>query len=157
MSQQAEDAAQQLIQASSHGVLSTFTVVESESYPFGSLVPYAFDDCLRPVLLISRLAKHTRNIGVHPEVSLFILDSAKGKPDVQTLARITLLAKAEQLDDFTIQERYFQSFPQTRPYFEELDFEFYRLQPVKLRYIAGFGKAYWLNIDKVFAPNGSKI
>lgn len=145
-----------LLLAQDVGTLSTHSA-DCPGYPFGSLVPVAFDDVNRPVLLLSRLAQHTRNIAEKPKLSLMLSDiSELGNNDVQTCARVTLLAEAEKLDIETEAQtiaRYCRFYPQAESYYQELDFDFYRLKPEKVRFIAGFGQIHWLNPEQLFTLN----
>jgi len=126
-------------------------------YPFGSIVPVGFDDINRPVLLISRLAQHTRNIAENPKISLMLSDIAQlGNRDVQTCARVTILGQAEKLiigENAETVARYCRYYPQAESYYKELDFDFYRLTPEKVRFIAGFGQIHWVESERLFTVN----
>lgn len=112
-------------------------------YPFVSVVPYVVDEQAWPIILVSRLAEHTRNIDADARVSLFVREAAS---DVQAGARVTLLGKAIYLEDpRPIKDRYFRYFEQARNYHEALDFDFYRIEPVTLRVVAGFARVHWLS------------
>ncbi|HSQ04295.1 MAG TPA: pyridoxamine 5'-phosphate oxidase family protein [Burkholderiales bacterium] len=125
-----------------HAVLGTLSLA-LPGYPFVSIVPYVLDERAWPVVLISRLAEHTRNVAADPRVSLFSHD-AKG--DVQAGARVTLMGNARMLErPNPIQERYFRYFPQARSYHDTLDFDFYRIEPVTLRVVAGFARVHWIS------------
>lgn len=56
----AQDA-RRWLRAHRYGLLSTHSRAV-EGYPFGSVVPYVLDHEACPVLLVSRLAEHTRNL-----------------------------------------------------------------------------------------------
>jgi len=138
------------LRAHHHGLLSTHSRAVG-GYPFGSVVPYVLDHQARPVLLISRLAEHTKNLAGDARVSLLIHDPAD---DVQAQARVTLLGKAERVEDpLTIEARYERYFPATRGYRTQLDFEFWRIAPVTLRAIAGFAKAHWVSREAYAPPS----
>jgi len=138
------------------GSLSTHSS-DCPGYPFGSIVPVGFDDVNRPILLISRLAQHTRNIAENPKISLMLSDITQlGNRDVQTCARVTLLGLAEKLNvDEHAQTvaRYCRFYPQAESYVKELDFDFYRLVPEKVRFIAGFGQIHWIEPEQLFTVN----
>lgn len=138
------------------GVLSTHSA-DCPGYPFGSLLPLSFDYSYRPVVLISRLAQHTKNIQASPLLSLLVSDADQvGFADVQTCSRVTVLAAAEPLDaerDAKTLRRYGRFFPEADSYHKELDFDFYRLQPVKVRFIAGFGQIHWVAPEQLFTAN----
>ncbi len=130
--------ASRLLCSCTHGVLSTIAE-DLVGYPFGSILPYCLDQQGYPVILISRLARHTRNIHADNRVSLLVAES--GVANIQKAARLTLVAKTQALaPDADVCHRYFRYFPHTRQYTDELDFEFHRLLPVSCYYVGGFGR-----------------
>jgi len=145
-----------LLLGSDYGTLSTHSA-DCLGYPFASIVPVGFDDLNRPIVLISRLAQHTANIAENAKVSLFLNDAhQRDYEDVQTCARITLLAQAQRLDidaDTNTVRRYCRFYRQAESYYKELDFDFYRLEPEKLRFIAGFGQIHWIAPERLFTKN----
>lgn len=156
LSRPAGDAARQVLSGHFFGVLSTHSL-KFAGYPFGSVVPYCLDYAGTPLILISRLAQHTRNIQENPRLSLLILErAAENRGNVQTDARLTLLGQAvpvAQTDIATCAARYYRHFPDTVGYHTELDFEFYTLQIETLRSISGFGQARWLSPGQVIQPS----
>ncbi len=136
------------------GVLSTLSR-KFDGYPFGSIVPFVLDHAARPVILISRLAEHTQNIAGDPRVSLFVRDAGT---DPQKTARLTLLGDALPAGDDTseLQIRYLRYFPDAARLMALRDFEFFRLAPVALRYIQGFGDMDWITADS-YAPPANAI
>lgn len=147
------ESARQVLQSLFCGVLSTHSLAHP-GYPFGSLVPYCLDETGSPLILISGLAQHTKNIEANDKVSLTLLEQAKG--DVQQSERLTLLADAIALDAYEIEQaaqRYYAHFPQSIGYHDQLDFRFYRLKATHSRYIEGFGKAHWVGPDSVLVAN----
>jgi len=69
--------------------------------------------------------------------------------DIQAHGRLCIIGNMELLssDDSTNQERYFRQFPNARIYGGTHNFSFYRLRPISIRYIGGFGAIHW------FEPN----
>lgn len=146
------DAARRLIREHFWGVLSTHSK-KYPGYPFGSVVPVCPDYNGMPLILISKLAQHTQNIQETPQVSLTLVENADSGR-VQTEARVTLLADAHPLPAEAVDaaaERYYRYFPDSRGYHSELDFVFYRLHPITVRYIGGFGKIHWLSPELLTA------
>ena len=47
-------------------------------YPFGSIAPYTLNHDGEPIILISTIAQHTRNIKENNKVSLTVFDPARG-------------------------------------------------------------------------------
>ncbi len=134
------------------GVLSTHSL-ELPGYPLGSLVPYSLDRQGRPLILISHLAQHTRNLAADPRCALTLVEPGEG--DAQQRMRLSLVAEVRQIGDGVAEqaERHFRYFPAARPYFESLNFSFYRLEPVRAHLVGGFGAARWLGADRLLTVN----
>lgn len=147
LSKAAEQARRLLLQESA-GILSTHSQAVP-GYPFGSVVPYCLDLNGRPVILISTIAQHTKNIMADGRVSLTVTQS--GHVDVQAASRVTLLANASCVGGVNEKEvlRYYEFFPDSRDYHSTHDFDFYTLEAVKIRFIGGFGEIYWLEPSDV--------
>jgi len=145
------EAARQVLQEQFAGILSTHSV-EYPGYPFGSVVPFCLDESGQPLILISALAQHTRNIIANPKVALTLLDQGEG--DVQQDARLSLLADTVEVDNIdSCAERYYRYFPNNKGYHDQLDFRFFRLHVIQLRYIGGFGRIQWLAPEQVVQAN----
>jgi putative heme iron utilization protein len=127
------------------GVLSTHSKA-MPGFPFGSVVPYCLDAQGRPLILISRIAQHTHNLRLDPKCSLLV--SQRGAEDVQAAGRLTVLAEACPLQGDAADAaaaRYYRYFPESSDYHRAHDFDFWVLQPVRHRYIGGFGAIHWLD------------
>ena len=156
-----EKEVNRLIESQRNAMLSTYAEVNSgvnsekcraAGFPFGSVVRYVIgrsdEYAGMPILMLSRIAEHSKHISQNHKVSLLISDQ-ETHSDVQKTARLTLLGSMIKLDadDPALQhdaERYFQEFPEARDYFKLLDFDFYYLCVEQKRYVAGFGRAHWL-------------
>lgn len=146
-------AARQLLSGRLRGTLATQSR-EHPGFPFGSLLPYSIGRDGWPLILISHLAKHTRNLADAPKCCLTICESGQG--DIQTLMRLTCLAVAEPLPDIpkALAERHFRYFPEGSIYHRELNFHFYRLLPERFYFVGGFGSARWISRDRLETHNG---
>ncbi|WP_066246111.1 HugZ family protein [Beggiatoa leptomitoformis] len=144
--------ARALLLENKHGVLSTL-LADDPQYPFGSIVPYCLDRLGNPLILISRLAQHSKNILAHPKVSLTINQATTG--NVLMAPRLTCLADVGSLatDDEDSKTRYYRYYPEGEAYHQQLDFHFYRLIIKKALYIGGFGRIEWLASDELVKPN----
>jgi len=147
------NAARSLFLQESFGVLSTISL-DVPGYPFGSITPYCPDRQCRPIIYISRIAQHTRNILADSRVSLTVFDNS-GDGDVQARGRITCIADARPLDEEErdVRERYFRYFPSARQYAETHDSEFFWLDLVRVRFIGGFGQIYWIEPSGFMTAN----
>jgi len=138
------NAAQALLEQQRQGVLATLSVRHA-GWPFTSLAPFALGPRGEPLLALSDLAEHTRNLRADARASLFIHDGGG-----QAGARLTLLGKLERLPsgdaEAAARHRYVERHPESAAYFAELaDFHVYRLQVTAARFIAGFGDMGWLD------------
>ena len=152
MSVKARKHARELLLKEYRGVLSTHSKA-MPGFPFGSVVPYCLGVQGWPLILISRIAQHTHNLRQDAKCSLFV--GERGAEDVQAVGRLTLLAEARQLCDQDAIEaaaaRYYRYFPESQDYHRAHDFDFWVLEPVRWRYIGGFGAIHWL--DQVALAN----
>lgn len=134
--------ARRFLRSSHNAILSTHCV-KFAGYPFGSVAPFVVDHSGQPLILISTLAEHTRNIMADCKASVLVFASSD---DLQANARLTLLGDMEQTDkhDPLLRARYLRFFPEAEQYFSAHDFYFYRLHIKQARYIAGFGSMSWI-------------
>ncbi|HQN64339.1 MAG TPA: DUF2470 domain-containing protein [Methylophilus sp.] len=143
--------ARQFLRSTRSGILSTHSA-KYTGYPFGSVAPFVLDHAGNPIILISNIAEHTKNITANPKVSLLVFAGAE---DLQANARLTLLGEARLIDksaDSDLRARYLRYLPQAATYFDMHDFAFYRIQTTHVRYIGGFGKMSWMEADSITAP-----
>jgi putative heme iron utilization protein len=115
-------------------------------FPFGSLMPFALDPQGRPIFLISNMAMHTQNLKADPRASLF-LGPADAGADPLGAARATLVGTAEPIPQAAIpaaRELYLARHEQSRYWVDFADFSFFRLEPVDVYYVGGFGTMGWV-------------
>jgi putative heme iron utilization protein len=147
-------SARNLFLQQSFGVLATISL-DLPGYPFGSVTPYCADEQGRPVIYISRIAQHTKNIIADRRVSLTVLENGLSD-DVQAQGRLTCIADAVPVgsdNEAAASQRYFRYFPSARQYEQTHDFVFFRLEAVRIRFIGGFGRIYWLEPEEFLVPN----
>jgi heme iron utilization protein len=137
--------ARRMLRAHRYGALGTLSK-KFDGYPFGSITPYLVDHDGSLLILISTLAEHTKNIRHDPRVSLITHDQLD--PHIQTQGRVTVVGNA-RLEQNREQAgmRYLRYFPEALTYFAMHDFSFYRIRPIAIRYIGGFGKIHWVNME----------
>ncbi|MGO9445904.1 MAG: HugZ family protein [Thiobacillaceae bacterium] len=133
--------ARRFVRAHPHGVLATLSK-RLDGYPFGSVAPFVTDQTGAPIILISTLAEHTKNIAADARVSLIVHPCAQ---DMQTAGRVTITGQAIRLPDkASLRPRYLRYLPAAEQYFDMHDFNFYRIEPAAIRFIGGFGKIHWI-------------
>ncbi|HEY3794853.1 MAG TPA: DUF2470 domain-containing protein [Bradyrhizobium sp.] len=131
--------ARSLLRRSRQGALAT--LMASSGDPYCSLVNVASHPDGSPILLISRLALHTRNILDDSRVSLMLDERTAGDP--LEGARIMLAGRAEQAkgdDEPVLRRRYLAAHPSAEAFVEFKDFSFFRIRPVDAHLVAGFGR-----------------
>jgi putative heme iron utilization protein len=134
-------------------VLSTISI-DVPGYPFGSVTPYSVDDHCCPVVYISNIAQHTKNIIADSRVSLTVVEGSSNSIDVQAQGRVTCVANARPIENEPdVPARYFRYFPSARQYDQTHDFSFFRLELVRVRFIAGFGQIHWIEPDEFMTTN----
>ena len=133
-----------LLHSAQHSTLASQSL-QMPGYPYATVLPNVLDDYHRPVLLISALAEHTKNILANGRVSISIVEPGCG--NVQAGARLSIIGDAEQFEaDEALKSRYLRYLPDAEQYLM-LDFMFFRIQPQRIRYIGGVGKMGWLEAD----------
>jgi putative heme iron utilization protein len=147
-------SARRLFLQESFGVLSTLSL-DVPGYPFGSVTPYCADEAGRPVIYISGIAQHTKNIKADSRVSLTVVDSHTNGGDVQSRGRVTLIGNAAPVppDDQRTRQRYFRHLPESQQYEQTHDFVFYRIDLIQLRFIGGFGQIHWVKPAEFLIDN----
>lgn len=130
-----------LLHLAPHGVLATHSL-QAPGFPYATPVPYVLDESHRPVLCISALAEHTKNLRADTRTSFCVI--APDTTDVQASARLTMVCEAEWFDpsDY-LRARFLRYEPGAETHLQ-LDFSFVRLVPKRLRFITGVGSMGWL-------------
>src|SRR6266436_9322413 len=130
--------ARSLLRRSRQGALATLMTGSGD--PYCSLVNLASHPDGSPILLISRLAVHTRNILADARVSLMLDERAAGDP--LEGARIMLAGRAEAGNDDVgiLRRRYLNAHPSAEAFADFKDFSFFRIQPTGAHLVAGFGR-----------------
>lgn len=143
--------ARQMLRAHRYGALGTLSK-KFDGYPFGSITPYLVNHDGSLLILISAIAEHTKNIQHDPRVSLITHDQRDTQ--IQTQGRVTLIGNAQLAEDKAqVGARYLRYFPEAQTYFSMHDFAFYRIAPVAIRYIGGFGRIHWVATEDYLCPN----
>lgn len=136
-------------------ILASIATLSTQSrkhagFPFGSLMPFALDDSGRPLLLISNMAMHTQNLKADARASLFVTNAAPAD-DPLGAARATLVGNALPVPSEDLahaREQYLARHPGSSYWVDFSDFSFFRLNPVELYYVGGFGVMGWVAADE---------
>jgi putative heme iron utilization protein len=134
-----DPAPRALMQAQATAALGTLM----DGAPYVSLVPVAFDSDGSPLLLLSRLAQHTKNLLADPRVSL-LFDGTAGLEEPLTGPRLTVLGSAAPCSDPRALERYLALHSSAATYAGFSDFDLYKVTIGRGHLVAGFGKIRWV-------------
>ncbi len=127
---------------------SLATLMAGDGTPYASLVLYATLPDATPILLLSALAEHTKNLAADPRGSLLI-DGTAGLADPLTGARATLVGRLEEVDGDLARPRYLARHPSSETYVGFGDFRFYALRPARAHLVAGFGRIHWIDAGDI--------
>jgi heme iron utilization protein len=143
-------AAKKLLREGRSGALATLMPPTGD--PYCSLVNVATAADGAPLLLISRLAVHTKNILADPRVSLMLDERKEGDP-LQG-ARVMLMGTAAATDDAEARRRYLARQPEAEMFAGFADFAFYRMELKAAHLVAGFGRIVDLKPQDVLTEVG---
>jgi putative heme iron utilization protein len=126
--------------------------------PYASLVNVATDIEGQPLILVSTLAWHTRNLLADGRASLMVAEPpASG--DALTGPRVTVMGRFVPSESEQVRRRYLARHPQAALYASFGDFGFWRMEPELAHAVAGFGRIETLNVNEVFpsAPDMAEL
>ncbi len=141
-------SAKKLLREGRSGALAT--LMPGSGDPYCSLVNIATAADGAPLLLISKLAVHTKNILADPRVSLMIDERKEGDP--LEGARVMLMGTAVVTDDPAIRRRYLARQPEAEMFAGFADFSFYRINLKAAHLVAGFGRIVDLKPQDILTP-----
>jgi heme iron utilization protein len=129
-------AVRKLLRESRSGALAT--LIPGSGAPYCSLVNVASAADGAPLLLISTLALHTKNIAADSRVSLMLDERKEGDP-LQG-ARVTLMGHAGVTQDANDKRRYLARQPESEMFAGFADFAYYRIDIERAHLVAGLGR-----------------
>jgi len=128
-------AAKKLLREGRSGALAT--LMPGSGDPYCSLVNVATAIDGAPLLLLSNLALHTKNIQADARVSLMLDERKEGDP--LEGARIMLMGTCTKADP-TAADAYLRRHPEAEMFASFADFAFYRMAIDRAHLVAGFGR-----------------
>ncbi len=128
---------------------SLSTLNAGDGIPYGSLANIATDVAGRPIILISRLAWHTKNLAADARGSVLVGEIPE-TGDALVGPRVTVLGRFERVEDVNLRRRYLARHQQAAMYADFADFSFWRLEPASIHGVAGFGRIETLAPRAVF-------
>jgi putative heme iron utilization protein len=134
----AEKAAKRVLRLASAGALATLS---ESGHPFASLVTVATSPEGEPVLLLSDLAVHTKNLKRDSRASLLLVAPGGEGGDPLAGARLTVTGTiAASRDREADRRRFLARHEEAAGYADFKDFAFYRMAVGDSHLVAGFGR-----------------
>jgi len=124
------------------------TSLPADGWPYGSLVAVAPDRDGAPLLYLSDLAEHTRNLAAEPRAAL-VFAAAEDGSDPLSRPRATALGRIGRSDDEDRLQRYLARHVAAHAYRGFRDFHLYRMEVERVHLVAGFGSIHWLAAHEV--------
>lgn len=138
-------AARRLLRQARQAALST-TLAAADGWPYASLVTIACDLDASPILLLSDIADHTRNLARDPRACLLI-EAASRLKNPQTGPRLSVLGRIARAEEPRLERRFLARHPDAALYAGFADFHIYRLTATRGHFVGGFARAHWLEGD----------
>ncbi|XP_059668197.1 uncharacterized protein LOC132313448 [Cornus florida] len=120
------------------GMLSTFSH-KHEGYPSGSMVDFACDAYGSPILAISSLAVHTKDLLSNPKCSLLVAKDPEDRTDLIITVHGDAISVSEK-DIEAIRSAYLARHPDAF-WVDFGDFQFIRIEPKVVRFVSGVATA----------------
>ncbi len=146
--------ARALVRAAERASLATSLPGEDGPRPYASLVLVAADHDASPLLLLSDLADHSRNLAADPRVAL-LFDGTAGWREPLAGPRVSLLGRAERAPAPRLKARFVARHPGAAVYADFADFHLYRVAVERAHLVAGFGEIHWLDAKAVLFESQS--
>jgi heme iron utilization protein len=128
------------VAATTVAALATLT---ADGDPWASLITYGALDDGAPVLCLSQLAEHGRNLAADPRASL-IITQIDGPTDPLAAARVTLAGRVERPPDAAslaaARSAHLMAVPAARTYIDFSDFSLWILRIERVRWVGGYGR-----------------
>lgn len=139
-----------LLHTTRFGTLATRS--RDDACPYPTVLPFAPDARHRPVMLVSRLAEHTRNLQADAHAGFLLFDGCA--TDVLSAPRTTLTGRAVPSEcagsgAVSPARRYLRYHPDAERYLALGDFSFFTFVPARLRHIGGFGAMGWIDAHEL--------
>ena len=120
-------------------------------HPYASLVLVATEPDGSPLLLISKLAQHTRNLEADPRASL-LFDGTDAAEDPLSGARVSVRGTVEITREPRALRRFLARHPSAEGYAAFPDFATYRMQMQAAHFVGGFGRIVGLARQDLVLP-----
>jgi putative heme iron utilization protein len=129
--------AKTLLRTTRAGALATND--PKSGFPLTTLVNVATDVDGAPLLLLSGLSLHTRNLAADGRASLLLAETGKGDPLAHP--RLSVVGRCARVDEERARRRFLAKHPKSQLYVQLPDFTFWRMELAAVHLNGGFGRA----------------
>lgn len=125
------------------GRMATLATLDAETGggPYASLTLTACGHDAAPLLLLSDLARHSRNIAADDRVSLLF---AKSSREAISQGRASVIGRARLCDDPLLRTRFLARHASAQSFAQFTDFRLYRVEVDSVHFVGGFGNIHTL-------------
>lgn len=113
-------------------------------FPFGSVVAHAVDQAGRPVLLLSDLAEHSRNLAGDARASLLVTEDGTGDPLERGRATLVGVIRQPPEDERAEALEVYRGV-HGGALGTDHGFRIYRLEVAAVRFVGGFARMSWVD------------
>jgi heme iron utilization protein len=132
---------------------ASLATLDERGSPFASYVVTAPATDLAPLMLLSKLAVHAKNLERDPRASLLFVREPEPGSESMTAVRLTLIGRAAKAADPELLGRYVARHPDAERYAGFGDFSIYRFEMEAGHLVAGFGRIVSVSPAEIAAAN----
>ncbi len=141
------------------GSVATLATLTEAGDPWASVVTYGLLDGA-PVLCVSRLAQHGRNLTVDSRASIAVCAPVPDGVDPSDSGRVTLAGSVEQPagEELEAARNAYRAAVRSAEVFGDFgDFTFWLLRVRRIRWVGGFGRMASVDVDKYVAAEPDPV
>jgi putative heme iron utilization protein len=149
------ERARTIVAGQGRAALSTLSL-DPPGMPFGSVITYGVDPAGRPSFFVSTMAEHTRNLDADPRASVLVVENTPAGADPLASGRVTLVGEVAEITDAAERAAARDGYLAANPsafYVDYGDFRCLRLEVTGVRYVGGFGRMSWVDVDAYAAAH----
>lgn len=141
----------ELMRGRDRAVLCT-ALADGDGQPYGSLVATAPDADGAPLLFLSDLSEHSKNLAADPRAAL-VFTAPESDDDPLDRPRATVLGRIVRANDEAQWHRYVARHSAAEQYRTFRDFHLYRLEVSRVHLVGGFGVIRWVEAADVLGAD----
>lgn len=136
---------------------ATLATLLPDGGPFASYVITAPAPDGAPLMLLSRLAEHTKNLERDPLASLLFVREAPAGAETMTALRLTVRGRCERSADPESRRLFIARHPDAARYADFADFSLFRFEVTAGHMVAGFGRIVSLMREELLHPQAGLV